>query len=467
MRPRRLGPGRLLAASCTALILLPAATAAAGVAPVAQPRTTTPIKHFVVLMQENHSFDNYFGTYPGADGIPKDVCMAKSLKPGANPHDCVRPFRLGNNPTADLLHNKSVARRQLNGGKMNGFVSASRLKGTDRVNPDVMAHYDDRDLPYYWNIADNYVLFDRFFTSSLAGSMTNHMYWVTGTPGVTSATSERIPDDGFSVPTIFDRLEAAGISWKFYVQNYDPRITYRSREVGDRGSQIIWVPLLNYARFLDSPKLFSKIVDAREYYEDLDHGTLPAVSFFAPSGSSEHPPGSVQAGQAFVRTLINSAMRSSAWSSMAFMWTYDDWGGWYDHVRPPRVDRYGLGFRAPALLVSPYAKKGLIDHTTLDFTSMLKFIEDNWRLEPLASRDRKANSIAGAFDFTRGPRRAAFIGLERREAAQPQPKRWIVYLCYLLALVAAALLWTVAHRSDRRAARAREPHDRTAEESGA
>ena len=98
---------------------------------------------------------------------------------------------------------------------------------------------------------------------------------------------------------------------------------------------------------------------------------------------------------------------------------------------------------------------------------MLKFIEDNWRLEPLASRDRKANSIAGAFDFTRGPRRAAFIGLERREAAQPQPKRSIVYLCYFLALVAAALLWTVAHRSDRRATRAREPHDSTAEESGA
>ncbi len=198
------------------------------------------------------------------------------------------------------------------------------------------------------------------------------------------------------MPTIFDRLEEKKISWKFYVQNYEPKLNYRTVDQfpGNRGSQVIWVPLLMMDRFIDNPELSKHIVDLSEYYTDLQNGTLPAVAFIAPSGPSEHPPSSLQSGQRFVRGLIQALMRSDAWTSSAFLVAYDDWGGWYDHVPPPRVDEYGYGFRVPAFLVSPYAKKGYIDNTQLDYTSVLKFIQENHGLQPLAARDAKANSFA-------------------------------------------------------------------------
>jgi len=317
---------------------------------------------------------------------------------------------------------------------MEGFVSA--FGGRDSIS---MGHYDDRDIPFYWNIADRYVLFDRFFTSAAGGSVWNHLYWVTATPG--NWRDDVIPPGGFGrLPTIFDRLEAKRIPWKFYVQNYDPTVTFRQRGSGDRGSQVVWVPLLDYDRFVDNPRLFSKIVDLDEFYADLARNRLPAVSYIAPSGASEHPPGSIQAGERFVRTLITALMRSHAWNSTVFVWTYDDWGGWYDHVRPPRVDAMGYGFRAPALLVSAYARRGYVDSTTLDFTSLLKFVEENWGLRALANRDRRANSIASAFDFAAPPRAAEFVPPARRVPAKPEPRRSIVYLAYAFAALAAGLV---------------------------
>jgi phospholipase C len=293
------------------------------------------------------------------------------------------------------------------------------------------------------------VLFDRFFTSSAGGSVSNHMFWVTGTPGNTKATDEVIPPGGFKQTTIFDRLEQKGISWKFYVQNYDAGITFRNRGVGDRGSQIVWVPLLDYARFIDNPKLASHIVDLSEYYRDLERGTLPSVAYVAPAGSSEHPPGSIQAGERFVRTMINSLMRSDYWSSSAFMWSYDDWGGWFDHVRPPKVDRYGYGFRAPALLVSAYAKRGHIASSTLDFTSILKFIENNWGVAPLAQRDRNAADFMSVFDFNRPPRKPEFVAANRAGPPAKQPVRAVVYVAYGLAVVLAGLAIAFALATER------------------
>ena len=224
-----------------------------------------------------------------------------------------------------------------------------------------------------------------------------------------------------NVPTIFDSLQKAGVSWKFYVQNYDPNITYRDLgTIGNRASQVIWVPLLNFDRFLDDPELSSHIVDLNQYYVDLRQGTLPAVAYIAPSGASEHPPGSLISGQRFVKSLIQELMRSSAWSSSAFLLSYDDWGGWYDHVAPPQVDQYGYGLRVPALLISPYAKQGYIDSTTLDFTSILKFIEENWGLEPLAERDAKANNFLSAFDFKQPAAPASICALRARECRSSQ-----------------------------------------------
>jgi phospholipase C len=133
----------------------------------AEPRPRTPIEHFLVLMQENHSFDNYFGTYPAADGIPPKACQpVRVSEPRGR---CVRPFRLGNAAIRDLNHGRRVAVRQYAKGRMNGFVDAQRRE-SGNVERIVMGHYDDRDIPYYWNVADEYVLFDRFFSSALGGS---------------------------------------------------------------------------------------------------------------------------------------------------------------------------------------------------------------------------------------------------------------------------------------------------------
>ncbi len=371
------------------------APGARGAGPIPAAAPTTPIQHVVVLLQENHTFDNYFGTYPGADGIPAGVCMPRDP---ANPSaGCVKSFHLPSHRTVDLSHGTDVAAIAINGGKLDGFVVAQ----TSRNLPgeSAMGYYDGSDLPFYWNLASSSVLADRFFSSDVGGSRENHLYWVAGQSGGGS-----VPADGYTFDTIFDRLQAAGIDWKFYVQNYDPSITFRNLTGAPQDSQTIWVPLLNFNRFLDDPALSSRIVDVSQYHDDLAAGTLPAVAFIAPSGASEHPPGDVSIGQVYGASQVTALMQSSSWSSSLFVLTWDDWGGWYDHVVPPSVDANGYGMRVPALFVSPYARPGRIDSTTYDFTSILRFIEDNWRLQPMTARDAAANSVGTALDFTTGPR---------------------------------------------------------------
>jgi phospholipase C len=321
---------------------------------------------------------------------------------------------------------------------MDGFVYA--LKQRNQNGELAMGYYDDSDLPYYWNLADEYVLFDRFFSSDHGGSFANHMYWVSATPGENRATATGYAD----VPTIFDRLEERGISWKFYVQNYDPQITYRtlSEYSGNRTSQVIWVPLLNIDRFIDDPNLSSHIVELSEYFVDLENGTLPAVAYIVPSGASEHPPGSLRSGQKFVKSLIQGLMRSTSWEKSAFLLLYDDWGGWYDHVPPPQIDENGYGMRVPGILVSAYSRRGYIDNTELDFTSVLKFIEENWNLEPLAGRDANANSFMTAFDFSQPPRQPFFIPFTRVVQDQKaEPRRVVIYAAYGGALIFAGLMF--------------------------
>jgi phospholipase C len=415
-----------------------------------EPVTKTPIKHFIVLMQENHTFDNYFGTYPSANGISPKTCMPVNPFDSAN-KDCVSPYHIGDYPVEDLDHSSATFKLQYNEGRMNGFIYALNQRNQDGTG--AMGYYNDADLPYYWNIADEYVLFDNFFSSAKGGSVSNHMYWVAGVPG---KDGEQVPKEGYGdTPTIFDRLQEKGISWKFYVQNYDPTINFRAippaEGFGNRASQVVWVPLLNYDRYLDDPNLFSHIVDLEEFYKDLENNTLPAVSYIVPSGASEHPPGSIRSGQKFVKSLLQALMRSDAWSSSVFTWTYDDWGGWYDHVLPPQVDDFGYGFRVPALLVSPYARRGYVDNTQLDFTSYIKFIEENWVLEPLAERDANANSIASALDFSQPPRAPLFLPFAREaNKALSEPRRSVIYAAYGAALAFAALMFTIAAIVDKR-----------------
>jgi phospholipase C len=439
---------RLGFALCTLILALTlSGTDARAATPSEVNGPKTPVQHLIVEMQENHSFDNYFGTYPGADGIPANVCMP--VDPTVpNDTSCVKPYHIGGSPISDLDHSQATFLEQYNKGNMNGFVYGQARRNLD--GSIAMGYYDGSDLSYYWNLADNFVLFDRFFSSDGNGSVENHMYWVAGVPGTTGID----PGKGYgsSVPTIFDRLQEKGISWKFYVQNYDVNINYRtaSQINGNRASQIIWAPLTKFDRFLDNPALASHIVDLNQYYTDLENNTLPAVSYIVPSGASEHPPGSIQSGEKFTKGLIQALLRSKSWNSSAFLITWDDWGGWYDHVKPPQVDAYGYGFRVPALLISPYARRGYIDNTQLDYTSILKFIEDNWSLAPLAVRDASANSFVSALDFSQAPRAPFYLPFERQVTQQvAEPRRGVIYAFYGAAFVFAGLLFAKTAISDR------------------
>jgi phospholipase C len=404
-------------------------------APIAQGAAPVPIEHVIVLMQENHSFDNYFGIYPGADGFDPATCVPVDPD-GVGRTSCIKPFYLAGRTIEPLNYDARAHQRQARGGSMNGFVDAFRQVGKDGTL--AMGYYDERDLPFYWNLADDYVLFDRFFSAAPSGSIANRMFWVSGVPG---SGDNRIPSQGWGdIPTIFDQLEERGVSWKFYVQNYDPAINVRSMARGEVAPQVARVPLLAFSRFLDNPKLASHIVDLDEYKEDLRRGSLPAVAYIAPAAASERPPGSIQAGQRFVKGLLNELMRSDAWYRSAFFLTYDDTGGWYDHVAPPQAGSDSYGFRVPALLVSPYARKGYIESTTLDSTAILKFIEDLHGLAPLSSRDAGANSLLAAFDFAQPPRAPAFVPFTRGAITKPEPRRDVIYICYSAALVIAGLI---------------------------
>jgi phospholipase C len=452
----------LLTAAAAITLALPTPAGAGPVgparkAPQAQrradrPRPRTPIKHFIFLMQGGRTFDNYFGSYPGAEGPPAGACQAKVTD---HPREgCVRPFLLSGIQTPALNAGGTIISRQYNGGAMNGFVSAYQQEG--REGNLAMGYYNRRELPFYWDVASHYVLFDHFFSSTLQGTRVNRSYWVSAAPP--PADGQQMPVTGYGNQlTIFDRLQAAGISWKFYVQDYQPDATYRTAPVTDP-TQTVRVPLLNYPRFVNDPALRQHIVGMDQYYQDLADGTLPAVAYLASASDNERSARSIPAAQNMIHNLVTQLMQSRYWDSSALMWSYDGSGGWYDNLTPPRAGSARLGLRVPALLVSAYAKTGQVDHTVLDYTSALKFIEQNWRLAPLTSRDARATGLASAFDFTAGPRppvimpaaTSAGAGVAKPPRAAP---RGTIYGLYGAAATAALLLVILAAAASGRTAK--------------
>jgi phospholipase C len=387
-------------------LALAAVPAAASAPSAAGHPAATPIRHFVFLMQGGRTFDDYFGTYPGAAGLPAGTCQLRVT--GQPALGCIRPFVLDGSQRAPLGANKTIIANQYDGGKMDGFVAAYQRQ--DRDGTTVMGHYNARALPFYWQAAASYVLFDHFFSSAQYGIRNNRSFWVSARPAPGGAG--RIPPGGYGAQlTIFDRLQAAHVSWKFYVQGYNRTQTYQSASPLRPETQTARVPLVDFSRFTHDPALSSHIVGLGQYYRDLAAGTLPAVAYVASSaGDDERSAQSIPAGQRLVATMVTQLMQSRYWDSSALMWSYDGSGGWYDSVRPPAAGTASLGFRVPALLISAYARRGEVNHTVLDYTSALKFIEQNWRLAPLTSRDARASSLAGAFNFAAGPRPAVLLG---------------------------------------------------------
>jgi len=375
------------------------------------------INHVIWIIQENHSFDNYFGTFPGADGFPPSTCLPKM--PGSRAY--ISPFHMPSGaPFCDLDHSWRIAHAAYDNGKMDGFVWA---EGT----PYTMGYYDERDIPNYWEYARRFTLCDMFFSSLNGPSLPNHIYTVAAQSGgvidnflLLKDLEESLNDpDGFTFPSIFTRLENAKISWKYYVEK-GPAPTLESNPTAKTYS--LWNPLPAFKAIRDNPKWMAHLVDQSEYFTDLKQGTLPDVSYLIPNGlDSEHPTSQPARGMWYVTRLVNALMASSYWKDSVIFLTWDDYGGFYDHVFPPDVDAFGYGPRVPMIVISPYAKPGYIADGVYDFTSVLKFIEERWGLSHLTARDGKARDMRDVFDFDQKPNPPLVIPVPENLSFPPPP----------------------------------------------
>jgi phospholipase C len=384
----------ILAATLAAAPLTPALAA-----PSTQPAASNTIKHVFVIVEEGHTFDNYFSTFPGADGV--DLSKVRiPLDPKAPSGAALSPQPIAAAGAEQLSSDYGAARLAYNGAKQNGFAAA-QLRSGDTAGAG-LGYYTPSQVDAYWQLASSYTLMDHFFSSAMGGSIDNHLFMVAGQ---TLPPADLKKSGGYNVPTIFDRLDSAGLSWHAYIRHYDPTLNYH--RVGADATfvpQIVRVPMLNMPSIVDNPARFANLTDEANLFSDLRADpTTPAVSFIYPGGDSERAPDPISLGMERVTSMVTAIQRSPAWSSSAIFVTWSDWGGYYDHVVPPQVDGQGYGFRVPMIVISPYARTGFVDHTTSDFTSILKFIETVNGLTPLTARDKNAANMTDAFDFSRKP----------------------------------------------------------------
>ena len=419
MRRSLLAVGLVAAGGIAALVATLTATGSHAAAP--KPATGVhKIKHVIVIMQENRSFDQYFGTYPGADGLPRKadgdfaVCVPDPVK-----GDCQKPYHDTSDLNAGGPHGEPSARADVAGGRMDGFIAeaeTARRKGCKlnpndplcsqrAANPDVMGYHDGQDIPNYWAYARNFVLQDHMFEPNASWSLPAHLFMVSewsarcsrvGDPmscvnAVQNPVNPKNPRADYAWTDLTYLLHKHHVSWRYYVftgTEPDCEDDQMVCEAVRQGANTpgIWNPLPYFDTVREDGQL-GNITTLSNYFKAAKAGTLPAVSWINPTGSvSEHPPGLVSAGQAYVTRLVNAAMRGKDWKSTAIFLAWDDWGGFYDHVTPPNVDENGYGLRVPGLVISPYARKGFIDHQVLSFDAYVKFIEDDFlrgeRLDP-------------------------------------------------------------------------------------
>jgi phospholipase C len=417
-----------------------------------------------VIQQENRSFDSYFGAYPGADGIPMQNETPKVCVPDPATHQCVKPYVDHADVNGGGPHNSKNATADINGGKMDGFIGEAEAgrKGclnatdpacTNSANPDVMGYHTASDIPNYWSYANDYVLQDHMFEPNASWSLPAHLFLVSewsayctqrNNPSSCRNAINAIGTKGGrppNVPAYYGGkttanpiyawtdltylLYKAHVSWGYYVvSGTEPDCENDAALSCAPVQQLpstpgIWNPLPWFDTVKADGQL-GNIQSVEKFYDAAKAGTLPAVSWVVPSGTvSEHPPARVSAGQSYVTSLINAVMRSPDWNSTAIFLAWDDWGGFYDHIVPPTVDENGYGLRVPGLTISPYAKRGYVDHQTLSFDAYDKFIEDAFlngaRIDPATDGRpdprptvRENVHILGdltqEFDFNQSPR---------------------------------------------------------------
>ncbi len=337
----------------------------------------TPVQHFVVLMMENHGFDNFFGTYPGADGIPPNV----SLPDGQG--GTVSPHWINGTATPDLPHDRASEVADYDGGRNDMFaaVAATWLPALANVS---VGYYDGRQLGGYWTLASNFTLADRYFQGMLGPTIPNRLYSLAGQAG--NLTSNSVPGGGIDIPTVLDQMEAKGVTWRYY---YSPSLIYS--------------PLpLYFPQLKANADMTSKVVSMDHLLGDIGTGSLPNVTYIDPEGDlelSEHPPADVTIGESWAVGVIDAIVAGPEWPNTAILLTWDENGGFYDHVPPPQVDAYGYGFRVPAIMISPFSRRGAIDTTVMDHSSIVKFIADNWGLSYLTARVSQAGNLTSALTF--------------------------------------------------------------------
>jgi phospholipase C len=465
------------------------------------------IKHVVVIMQENRSFDSYFGTYPGADGIPSGVCVPRRF---GGP--CVGPFHDRNDSNLGGPHAQANALADINGGAMDGFVAEQQRgrRGCERTfdpacgrnggRPDVMGYHNGADIPNYWSYARNFVLQDRMFEPNASWSLPEHLFQVSEWSATCSqrgnpmscvnndanptdppdfqrrygARAVSIPDYAWTDLTYL--LHKYNVSWAYYVfKGSEPDCENDAAIACSPVRQSpktpgIWNPL-PYFTTVRQDRQLGNIQSLTNFFDAAKAGKLPAVSWVTPNGRvSEHPPALVSAGQTFVTGVINAIMRSPDWDSTAIFLSWDDWGGFYDHVVPPIVDVNGYGLRVPGLVISPYARQGLIDHQTLSFDAYVKFIEDDFlggqRINPqtdgrpdtrpdVREDAPQLGNLVKDFDFSQSPRPPMLLPLHPQTdliVSNPVPVPLSILRARGIAAAAAYLGMTPAQLRARLAA---------------
>jgi phospholipase C len=415
------------------------------------------LEHIVVIYLENRSFDNLFGLFPKANGLENAKKALPQIDEYGQIYDTLPLVMRGEKVDSrfpsdlkngtfniadyvgiddkhpDLTHRFFIHQMQINGGKNDRFSQLSSAGGLTQG-------YYDLSKTALWQYAKEFTLADNFFQAAYGGSFLNHQWlicactpefknapdelkkwksdsktgipikdpsvtiddYAVGTiqpfypPFDTAKTENRLPPQ--TNPTIGDRLSEKGISWVWYSGGWDNAI---AEQKNDDNFQFHHQPFVYYTNFLpESPARKEHLKDKNQLFLDLKT-QLPQVVFFKPVGSKNQHPGyaTVLDADNEVKEVVEAIRQSSNWSNTAIIITYDEFGGFWDHVAPPKFDRWGAGTRIPAIIISPFAKKGYVDHTLYDTTSILKLIENRFDLKALSSRDAKANGLENAFKF--------------------------------------------------------------------